>query len=186
MHLKCDINKNISKTSFNSEIKHENQYSFIDENEENDSNETVYDKIKNINFKFNNNIINTTSCCFWDTEPFTTPPFYIPCNMTDDNIDVYGHFCCPECAVAYLFSEKIDSSVKWERYSFINNLYNFNKASIKPSPKPHYILKKFYGNLDISEYREMTKKNELVVINKPITKLTPEICKTNTSIIKNI
>ena len=65
-------------------------------------------------------------CCFWDTEPFKTEPVYIAKHLSPstNKYNVYGCFCCPECAVAYLFNETCDSSIKWERYSLLNHLYS--------------------------------------------------------------
>ena len=56
----------------------------------------------------------------------------------------YGCFCHPECAVAFLMNENIDTSVKFERYFLLNSIYgpiyNYNK-SIKPAANPHFLLK---------------------------------------------
>ncbi|MDB4540004.1 hypothetical protein N9231_06230, partial [Saprospiraceae bacterium] len=139
----------------------------------------------NVNFK--NNMTNTTSSCFWDTEKFNTCPIYIPSKITKNRIDVYGHFCSPQCATAYLFNENIDTSIKWERYSYINNIYNKDyKHKIIPAPKPHYVLKKFYGDLSIDEYRTLINYNELIIINKPVTKITPELHINNNKKINNL
>ena len=99
--------------------------------------------------------------------------------MRKESLEVYGCFCSPECAVAYLNKENIDSSTRWERYALLNNLYgktlNYEK-SIKPSPDPFYTLEKYYGNLSIFEYRKLLTNNHiLLIINKPLTKILPEL-----------
>ena len=107
----------------------------------------------------------------------------------DDNehTKVYGTFCCPECAVAYLFNENIDTSTKWERYALINklykNIYNY-ETNIKSAPDPRYLLNKYFGNLTINEYRNLNanKHKQHIIINKPMTVITPEICETNNEI----
>ena len=181
LHLKCNMKENNKKSFFNNEFNDENYHYIKGIN----NNKNINDKIDNLNLNFNNNITNTTSCCFWCTEKFNNSPYFIPKTLLNNNIEVYGHFCSPECCAGYLFNEKIDTSTKWERYSFLNNIYNKNyDKKILPSPAPHYILDKFYGNLSIDEYREINAFNELVVINKPITKITPEIHITNKN--KNI
>ena len=98
-------------------------------------------------------------------------------------INVYGCFCSPECACAYLKTEQIDSSTRWERYTLLNNIYGkiYNyKKNIKPAPDPHYTLEKFYGNLNIQEYRQLLSNDTLLmIVNKPMTKITPELHEDN-------
>ena len=51
--------------------------------------------------------------------------------------EVYGCFCSPECACAYLNKEHIDSSTFWERYALLNNIYGKiyeHDENIKPAP----------------------------------------------------
>ena len=89
--------------------------------------------------------------------------------------------CC-----AYLKNEDIDNSVKWERYALLNNTYckvfNYTK-NIKPAPNPHYTLEKFYGNLSIQEYRRLLKNERiLMVVDKPMTKVLPELYEENNEI----
>ena len=69
--------------------------------------------------------------------------------------------------------------VKWERYTYLNNIYskiyNYEK-NISPAPSPHYLLDKFSGNLTINEYRKVLNSNRLLmIINKPMTKIFPEL-----------
>tara|TARA_Y100001980_G_C14554008_1_gene340006 strand:- start:3281 stop:3958 length:678 start_codon:yes stop_codon:yes gene_type:complete len=180
LHLKCDVqNKENELEPVKSilSVEYENNYHYLnDKHKETNDNKSIYDKIQDININNKNNITNTTSSCFWCTEPFNSCPIYIPSKLTKKGIDVYGHFCCPECATAYLFNEKIDTSIKWERYSFINNIYNKDYTrKIIPAPSPFYVLSKFYGNLSIEEYRKVINYNKLIIIDKPITKITPEI-----------
>jgi hypothetical protein len=91
----------------------------------------------------------------------------------------YGSFCRPECAVAYLFRENIDDSVKFERYQLLNNIYGKvyeYKQNIKPAPDPHYLLDKFYGQLSIQEYRKLLKtQHMLLTVEKPMTRTLPEM-----------
>ena len=124
-----------------------------------------------------NNVSDKKSNCFWCTCPFDTQIFYIPISERKKIYEVYGCFCTPECAAAYLFNENIDFSVLWERYSLLNNIYgkilNYKK-NIKPAPNPRYILDKYYGKLSIEEYRKLLKKdNLLLIVDKPLTKIFP-------------
>jgi hypothetical protein len=130
------------------------------------------------------------SCCFWDTCEFDTPPIYIPkCVAPNGGYTVYGCFCSPECALAYLMNEGIDTSVKFERCQMLNSMYgralNYEK-SIKPAPNPQYILNKFYGNLSIQEYRKLFKSEQIIyVVNKPLTHILPEMYEDNNDFLLN-
>jgi hypothetical protein len=130
------------------------------------------------------------SCCFWDTCEFDTPPVYIPkCIAPNGGYNVYGCFCSPECALAYLMNEGVDTSVKFERCQMLNSMYgkllNYEK-SIKPAPNPQYILTKFYGNLSIQEYRKLFKSEQIVyVVNKPLTHILPEMYEDNNDFLLN-
>lgn len=119
------------------------------------------------------------SCCFWCTCPFSNPPIYIPKHVVNGMYEVYGCFCMPECAAAFLFNESIDTNIKWERYTLMNHIYSciYNyKNNIKPAPSPYYLLDKFYGNLSVDEYRRLVRERELLlVVDKPLTRVMPEL-----------
>jgi len=136
-----------------------------------------------------NNIDNKKSACFWDTYEFDNPPIYIPKHFINDSYHVYGCFCSPECAVAHLMEENIDSSIKFERYQLMNHIYskvyNYNK-NIKPAPNPYYMLDKYYGNLSIQEYRSLLQNERLfLVVDKPLTRIMPELHEDNDDFIIN-
>ena len=105
------------------------------------------------------------SACFWCTYAFDNPPIYIPKQKRGENIEVYGSFCSPECAVAYLKKEQIDESTRWERYAMLNNIYgkiyDYEK-NIKPAPNPFFTLDKYHGNLSIYEYRKLLFDDRLL------------------------
>jgi hypothetical protein len=137
----------------------------------------------------NNNVYDKRSACFWCTYDFDNPPIFIPKNEFKDTYQVYGCFCSPECSVAHLMNEKIDSSIKFERYQLLNHIYgkiyNYTK-NIKPAPNPHYVLEKFYGTLSIKEYRELFKTDQLlIVVDKPLTHVFPELYEDNSDFILN-
>ncbi len=132
-----------------------------------------------LNFHKNDALGVQRSACFWDTCEFDTPPIYIPMSSTKG----YGCFCHPECAVAFLMNEHIDTSIKFERYYLLNSIYgpiyNYNK-SIKPAANPHYLLNKFYGNLTINEYRKLFQCEQVIyMVNKPLTNVLPELYEDN-------
>tara|TARA_Y100000741_G_scaffold365172_1_gene359980 strand:+ start:571 stop:1290 length:720 start_codon:yes stop_codon:yes gene_type:complete len=184
LHLRCKSNNNdlVVTEGFNND-------SVTYDNVEDDpiiNNKDIWNKLRILNKELHTNNIRPSKTCFWDTCEFLTQPCFIP---IDDNehTKVYGTFCCPECAVAYLFNENIDTSTKWERYALINKLYKYiynYDTNIKSAPDPRYLLNKYFGNLTINEYRNLNtnKHKQHIIINKPMTVITPEICETNNEI----
>jgi hypothetical protein len=136
-----------------------------------------------------NNISDKKSACFWCSHDFDNPPIYIPKHFIKDSYHVYGCFCTPECSVAHLMEENIDSSTKFERYHLINHIYSKiyeYKKNIKPAPNPHYMLDKYYGNLSIQEYRALLRSERLfLIVDKPLTRILPEFHEDNDDFIIN-
>jgi len=132
---------------------------------------------------------NHKSACFWDTFEFDTPIHYIPANIINDTFQVYGCFCSPECAIAYLLKEPLDTSTKFERLHLIQLLYGgvsqYGKG-LKPAPSPHFLLDKYYGNLTIQEYRQLFKSQQMIyIVNKPLTHILPELYEDNNDFLVN-
>ena len=132
------------------------------------------------------------SACFWDTCKFDTPVIHIPkqYNKMTDSYTVYGCFCSPECAASYLIRESLDASVKFERLQMLNAMYtsicNNTDKPIKPAPDPRYMLDKYYGNLNIEEYRKLLKSDHLLyIVNKPLTHSLPELYDDNNEFLVN-
>uniref|UniRef100_A0A6C0D2U9 MYM-type domain-containing protein n=1 Tax=viral metagenome TaxID=1070528 RepID=A0A6C0D2U9_9ZZZZ len=130
------------------------------------------------------------SACFWCTYEYDNPSCYIPKYEMNEELFGYGSFCRPECAVAYLMQENLDDSTKFERYHLLNQMYGkiyHYKKNIKPAPSPYYLLDKFYGNLSIQEYRKLLKSEHmLLVIEKPMTRILPELHEDCEDFIMNI
>jgi len=150
----------------------------------------VWKKLKALEHNLHvNNISDKKSACFWCTCEFDNPPIYIPKSYMKETYNVYGCFCSPECAVAHLMEENIDSSAKFERYHMVNHIYtkvyNYTK-NIKPAPNPYYLLDKFYGNLSIQEYRLLLRNERLfLIVDKPLTRILPELHEDNDDFIIN-
>ena len=152
----------------------------------------MWQKLKQLEHNLHtNNISDKKSACFWCTCEFDNPQIYIPkYYMSNSNsYQVYGCFCSPECAVASLMVENIDSSTKFERYHFLNHLYAkiFDyKKNIKPAPNPYYMLEKYYGNLSIQEYRSLLRNERLfLIVDKPLTRILPELHEDNDDFMLN-
>lgn len=150
----------------------------------------IWKKLKQLEHNLHiNNVNNKRSACFWDTCEFDNPPIFIPKHFINGTYHVYGCFCSPECGVAYLMNENIDSSTKFERYHLFNHIYSKiydYKKSIKPAPNPYYMLEKYYGNLSIQEYRSLLRNERLfLIIDKPLTRILPELHEDNDDFILN-
>ena len=161
------------------------------DDEDNDNNiKVVWKKLNNLKLKLHkNDISDKRSACFWCTYDFDNPPIFIPKNEFKNSYQVYGCFCSPQCGVAHLMNEKIDSSIKFERYQLLNHvygkIYNYNK-NIKPAPDPYYLLDKYYGTLSINEYRALFNNEQLlIVVEKPLSNVFPELYEDNSDFILN-
>lgn len=178
----------------------ENEYVEVDSDDKNEDNieepnsnismKHIWKKIKELQkiFYFNN-VYSKKSACFWCTCEFDNPAIYIPKYQMNENYHVYGCFCSPECSVSFLMNENIDTSQKFERYQMLNYIYgkayNYEK-NIQPAPSPYYLLDKFFGNLSIQEYRKLLSNERLlIVIDKPLTRIFPEIHEENNDFISN-
>ena len=152
---------------------------------------TLQQKVKQLSDSFRKNDVNKKADCFWCTCAYTTPPIYIPKGRVNGQYEVYGSFCCPECAAAYIFNENtLDDSVKFERYHLLNFMYakiSDYKNNILPAPSPYYLLDKYYGNMSIEEYRKLIRNDQLLlVVDKPICVIYPDIVQSNRNFIEKM
>jgi hypothetical protein len=116
----------------------------------------------------------TDVACWWDAHPFRGRPCVIPLKIQEDIWHVYGNFCCAECAAAYLFAERLDAHVQWERYALLNRLYGEGqKEGVRLAPA-RTVLRLFGGMLDVSEYRALVSEGRmrLDVMMPPMISIT--------------
>lgn len=159
--------------------------------EEDSSVKDINAKLKKLKIAlYKNNLSDKKSACFWCTYEYDSPTCYIPKHESEAGLVVYGSFCRPECAAAYLIKENLDDSVKFERYHLLNQIYGKiydYKKNIKPAPNPHFLLDKFYGTLSINEYRKLLKtEHMLMTIEKPMTRSLPELYEETDEMILNV
>jgi hypothetical protein len=181
-------NYEINTEPINQEIC-DDDFDEIKKNKDNNIKE-IWKKLKVLEHNLHiNNISDKKSACFWCTCDFDNPPIYIPKHYIKESYHVYGCFCSPECATAYLMEENLDSSSKFERYYLINHIYSKiydYKKNIKPAPNPYYMLEKYYGNLSIQEYRALLRNERLfLIVDKPLTRILPELHEDNDDFIIN-
>ena len=150
LHLKCsmsDINnknydENIQHFQFNEtkigdlnyevinkkqNITYSNNYNIDDNIELNndkntsDNTKSIHEKIEALSYNLHtNNVCDKKSACFWCTYDFDNTPIYIPKYELNNSYNVYGCFCSPECACAFLMNDKdIDNASRFERYQLL-------------------------------------------------------------------
>ena len=174
-------NENVETDETDENNRKKREINFTENNcniSENDIN-IIEDKVMSYNSYINNyynenkgDKINIK--CNWCLHDCPEEPFRIPYNIHEDVFNMYGNFCCPECAAAFNFSE-LDDEYMWERYSLLNYIYNEGNDTIKISPS-RLVLDIFGGPLNINEYRDIikTKKNINIII-PPLCVLKPQI-----------
>ena len=152
----------------------------------------IMKKIHRLKYSFHNGEtvqtkMNHRPACFWDTCEFDGPIYYIPIMIVNGVFQVNGCYCSPQCAVAALLKESLDTSTKFERLHLLHLLYGVpNSKGFKPAPNPHYLLDKYYGNLTIQEYRTILKGSQMIhIVNKPLTHILPELYEDNNDFLVN-
>ncbi len=102
--------------------------------------------------------------CFWCCHTFEGQPCIIPIREEKGIYEVYGNFCCPECALAYILDERDDSHVKWEKVSLLHRIYGPAVAPaggrIYPAPA-RATLSMFGGSLTIDAYRKTVRAGKV-------------------------
>ena len=95
----------------------------------------------------------TDVACYWCAHTFENQPCIIPESERYGVYKVYGNFCYPECAMAYLIKESIDPHTRWDRMALLYRIYDIEgKGKIFPAP-PREVLKLFGGPLTIESFR---------------------------------
>lgn len=95
----------------------------------------------------------THVACYWCAHTFDNQPCIIPESERNGVYKVYGNFCYPECAMAYLIKESIDPHTRWDRMALLYRIYDIDgKGKIFPAP-PREVLKLFGGPLTIESFR---------------------------------
>ena len=96
----------------------------------------------------------TEIACFWCAHSFSWQPSVIPEREEKGTYRVYGNFCGPNCSMAYLLQENLDTHVRWERIALLHRLYGkyYTSGRIFPSPARES-LSFFGGPISIEQYR---------------------------------
>ena len=155
-------------------------YKIIDDNDKILEKE-IENSINSINY--NNNLYNDTNYknikCNWCLHNCNEEIIHLPYNISNGVFNMYGSFCCPECAASFNFNELNDDLI-WERYALLNYVYNKNNSKYNIAPS-RLILDIFGGPLSIKEFREIINSNKNInTVLPPLYIIKPQI-----EIIKN-
>ena len=112
--------------------------------------------------------------CLWCCEEFDHEPYGIPMKKDGDIFYMFGNFCSPQCAAAYIFDENDNTNELWERYSLLNFLYGSNNDKINVA-LPRLALKKFGGPFTIEEWRKKSKCKTYKLIMPPMVSIIPTL-----------
>ena len=106
----------------------------------------------------------TDVACYWCSHSFQGTPCIIPEREEQGVYRVYGNFCCPECAVAYLLEESLDSTTRWEHMALLHRIYGpyYNYKRIFPAPA-RASLKLFGGPMTIGTFRATMRERKVRV-----------------------
>ena len=143
--------------------------------------EEIENSINSINY--NSNLYTDTNYtnikCNWCLHNCDNEVIHLPYNISNGVFNMYGNFCCPECATAFNFNELNDDLI-WERYALLNYVYNKNNSKYNIAPS-RLILDIFGGPLSIKEFREIINTNKNInTVLPPLYIIKPQI-----EIIKN-
>jgi hypothetical protein len=112
--------------------------------------------------------------CLWCCEEFDNEPYGIPMSKQGDTFQMFGNFCSPQCAAAYIFDQNDNTNELWERYSLLNFLYGSAKDKINIA-LPRLALKKFGGPFTIDEWKKKSKCKCYKVIMPPMISIIPTL-----------
>lgn len=103
------------------------------------------------------------AACFWCCDTFTGRPCVTPLRIIDNVWEVYGNFCTPQCSMAHLLSELLDTHVRWERIALLHRLYGSNMGGrIYPAPNRE-CLARFGGPVSNTDFRAMCESQQVRV-----------------------
>jgi hypothetical protein len=99
--------------------------------------------------------------CFWCAHAFEGTPCFLPVKEESAVYHVYGNYCTPQCALAYLLYEHLDSHVRWERMALLHRMYKCS-GRLYPAP-PRESLISFGGVYSIEKFRHIIAGNKVRV-----------------------
>jgi hypothetical protein len=133
--------------------------------------------------EFNRNVrvgdVAPSKCCFWDTQPFYTPPVHIILSIGAEDIQGRGAYCSPECAAAHILHNPHAGSDPYEQLALLNTAYGpiyMLESPIQPAADPRGLLICFGGPLSIEDYRAVFRSGrQLQSLPRPLVKYVTEV-----------
>lgn len=125
------------------------------------------DLLKSVLEKMTVDRYNAQTVCFWCCHGFSWSPCVLP-KTYDSYKNTYiaeGHFCSPECALAYNYADnRTSDSTKWTQHALLGSVYSdlFKERTLSPAPSRH-LLRMFGGPLDIAQFRDYTTGDNYIV-----------------------
>ncbi len=108
--------------------------------------------------------------CYWCSNSFENAPCFLPVKEDTSVYHIYGNFCTPQCGLAYLLNEHLDSHVRWERMALLHRMYRpigSPGGRLYPAP-PRESLISFGGIHTYESFRDIIKKSSVRIdIQKP-------------------
>lgn len=104
----------------------------------------------------------TGVACFWCCDNFSGGTCIIPKEVIGNVWQVYGNFCSPQCSLAYLLSELMDTHIRWERIALLQRLYGNQCVGNRVYPAPaRETLQRFGGPVSSNDYHAMCDKQRI-------------------------
>jgi thiol-disulfide isomerase/thioredoxin len=156
----CECNKNIS---FQNDKQPEARQIDIILNNKYNSNTDKFNVLTHLGTSLNGTrwLEKNDVSCLWCCHQFKTTPWGIPFKFVNDKFQLFGNFCMPNCALAYILQNYKDDDL-WEKVALLNLLF-FKVCGQYKNITPAFdkmALKMFGGTLEIEEYREIVGENE--------------------------
>jgi len=165
--VNCDCNKNTSSSSnklFNDNKQSDARQIDIILNNKYNSNTDKFNVLTHLGTSLTGYkwIEKTDVACLWCCHQFKTTPWGIPFKFFQDKFQLFGNFCTPNCALAYILQNYKDDDYLWEKVALLNLLF-FKVCGQYKNLMPaldKMALKMFGGTLEIDEYRNIITENE--------------------------
>ena len=109
------------------------------------------------------------TACFWCCHNFEWAGSILPVSY-DAYKNIYtceGHFCSPECSLAYLYGAlDVSDTVRWNRHTLLRHMYasGYTQRDLTPAP-PRTLLRMFGGPLDIAQFRAYSRGSNDIVLS---------------------
>ena len=143
------------------------------------SEEAIGKALKKHNARARTGEVVNARCCFWDTQPFFTPPVHIPTRVGDDSIQTFGWFCSPECAAAFIATQYSSNDNAHEHLALLHHVYGpiYNtKSAFHQAPDPRHVLDCFGGAMTVEQFRNTFRSGKQIQsLAAPLVKSVSEI-----------